>query len=565
LAAVKIFSINIALGLFHHTSIVHILWQIVLQGGIYFFLINWGFKKRLLIYWGFQTVYYLGLIGYFTFYHRIFNAFLDFKVIGDGLEILLQGVIPLSPIMFLLLLDLPILLLFIRLYKSPVKKAKKLSFGLLSLTLILFALVTLSPLDGGALSWSISKIIPRQEEMEGVSSEAIEEEPEMNIVEEDNSFKGYLPKITSNEPPNFLLIQFESLQSGLPEMLYKDEPVMPFLNKLVKESIYFPYCFAYHRKGGTSDCEIAIFDNIDPENKVLMRSTTYGHTESFVKQLKPWGYKMYGFHNYSEDFYNRADSYDRLGFDDFFDYYDMEMGPPKWGAKDGEMFDFISQINPPDHPFLSYVITITSHVGYSHVNSYYENSHFDDVQKGRDRNAMLCFNYSDAELEKFLDVVRNKYENLYVFIFGDHATPTVEFDNKLNPSLYSSDENVMEFVPLIIIPPKEKEWKPRAYPDVLVSFHDIGPTILELVGIDLNNLEDVPKMWGGSIVSKEVNSLPIPYDELRLERSSLLSEIKKVVPISFPQEGDQIKSDLSSSTSDADKGGSMFSLSSVSR
>ncbi|MBI9104128.1 MAG: LTA synthase family protein [Spirochaetales bacterium] len=577
LSALKMLLLTNSLGLSGGYPVSVFLIHLFLQAGVFFTLYSFSFRKRILLFWGIQTLCYAVLLGFYGVYHRLFNIFIDFRIIGDGLNVMSKGVVPLTVPMLFLLIDLPALFSFITLVpkseKDGIRESRKIGIFTMSGTLLLFIWASLfsvwdiPPLSSGSgwggFSHSIRKVLPElpgkaedeiflaEAELKSESESESESEVQVPKIREDlreeGPFSSYIPKAELTGEPNFLVIQFESLQSGLPELFHNGEAVMPFLNRMRSESYYFPYCFAYHRSGGSSDCEIAVLDNIDPGDRALMRSSRYPHDESFIKVLKNRDYSVFGFHDYDKEFYNRESSYKRLGFDGFFDYYDMNMGPPKWAARDGEMFDFILDQTPESFPVLSYVITISSHVGYEHITTYYENPLFDDVNRKRDRHAMLCFNYTDRELERFITKIREKYKNLYILIYGDHSTPSVVFNNELSPSFLDRDGQILEFVPLFIIPPLEIPYEGRVFKDTLASFHDVGPTILELAGVktfhqgerlastavtDADETLSEYLAFGGSLFSDEVDKLPIPFDDQLLDRSELLSLIKEKVPFS---------------------------------
>jgi phosphoglycerol transferase MdoB-like AlkP superfamily enzyme len=152
----------------------------------------------------------------------------------------------------------------------------------------------------------------------------------------------------------------------------------------------------------------------------------------------------------------------------------MNMKNVGWGAPDADVFDFVLENSRTvSGPFLSYVITMTSHGPFTNASNYYNNATFDDIQDKKVRDYFNSMSYVDASIKSFVQSIKKEYDNAYVFIFGDH-TPKIESDYFIQADVMIEDK-LHEFVPLFIITPDNKVHNEQK---IAASFLDIAPTVL---------------------------------------------------------------------------------------
>ncbi|MBN1647651.1 MAG: sulfatase-like hydrolase/transferase [Spirochaetales bacterium] len=336
----------------------------------------------------------------------------------------------------------------------------------------------------------------------------------------------------SSADVSFLLIQVESLQCGMEKIRHNGKLVMPYLNALSGQSLYYPYCFAYHTAGGTSDCEVSVFNNIEPVDGKRMTSRNFDHENSFLK-LMP-AYHKYVFHNYIKGFFNRGNSYPKIGFNHFYDFDEMELPGKAWGSEDRLMWEYI--INHRDkwkEPFLYYAITLTSHPGFGHIVNYHNADFLADIKRKRDRDALNSFNYVDIELSKFIPKFRALFPNAWIFIYGDHSLATVEFAGHLVRSAVTLHEDFLEMVPLFILTPDNKA---ERFENTLASFHDLGPTVLSLSKRPADSEYIAYPAYGGSLLYDDVQSMAVPFNGKLLKRDTILNAIRELIEPYFVSE-----------------------------
>lgn len=520
-------------------------------------------KRRwpLIVLYFLTSVYLFSQINYFFYYNIPMDFFGVLTVAGDGITAFFHGSNTLRLELFLPFIDLPVFILVCIFYPSCREKILDFRWKkqFISISLLVFTayhgftmLMEKSEIISksraslvsrhGTFLYSALKPVIYSNPMLIATSEVLDnsiiyKNHEDKIVKITNSPDYGLKKwITQqDEAVNFLFIQVESMQSGLERIKHNNEFVMPYMNELAKNSIYYPYCFAYHTAGGTSDCEISIFNNIEPVNGKRMTSSGFQHENSFIKVVKNFNYTPLTFHNYEKKFFSRGDSYPRIGFNKFYDYYDMEMTGRVWGSQDGQMFSFINRNNKQwTEPFLFYSITLSSHPGFGHITEYHNVDFLEDIKRKRDRDALISFNYIDQELSKFIPEFRKLFPNTYIIIFGDHSLGTVYYAGHLERSAVTVNEDYLEFAPAFILTPDNQT---AVNDDILLSFHDFGPTVLSLMP-EVKKEAGAKKepdnivsytAFGGSIFYDDYAVMDIPFNNSMYNRDELLSAIKRVI------------------------------------
>jgi phosphoglycerol transferase MdoB-like AlkP superfamily enzyme len=321
----------------------------------------------------------------------------------------------------------------------------------------------------------------------------------------------------SNANPNFVLIQVEAMDANIINKKYKDKFIMPYLKSLSDKNIYYPYLMSYHKGGGTSDSEFSIINSIEPlDGYPSIKLSNYSYENSMLKRLSDSGYTNVAFHGNSDVFFNRDTAFPKMGFNEFYDIDKMGLKHKGWGAPDKDVFDFASKtIKASEEPYLSYIITMTSHTPFTNVNNYFSKSIYNDITTKSVRNYFNSMSYVDECIKKFIDEIKN--DNTYILIFGDH-TPNVNADTYKQAS-FTEEGKYFEFVPLIIITPDNKKYKSIKE---VASFLDISPTILKNSGISFNIRSD-----GKDLIDVNSDSKEIPFKGSKYGREYLLEKIQE--------------------------------------
>lgn len=502
--------------------------------------------------------YLFAHLVYHDYYKVVMDLLLIWGIAGAGMDMFFHGLVPLRWEMLILILDLPLFILLLIKYKSVHNLiftrrwfyvlAIPLAFFLLYQGIFVFAesqnpgLLTKNQkiTIHGTLGFSIvNRLIPD-------TAEILNENSESNEFQFDDtwySLDGELPEEFINGPGfsvrrwfgneddkyyNFVCLQVESLQCGFEQIKHNGQYVMPYLHSLTKTALYYPYCFAYHVVGGTSDCEFSILNNVKPTINERLIAREYQHPNSIIKVLKKYKYLPLAFHNYYKDFYDRGSAFKRIGFDYFYDFYDMQITKPIWGNEDREMYEFILKNTEKwQPPFIYYIINLSSHPNFSHISRYHKVPFLADIDVIRDRDALTSFNYVDIQLEKFIASLKELYPDTWFFIYGDHSLAAVDFAGRLVRSSVTVGDDYLEFVPLIILAPDGRRGD---FSDTLASLHDIGTTIISLLPRSASSRGYFAYPgFGGSLIYDNVEKMPIPFINTMYDRQELLKEIKALM------------------------------------
>jgi len=322
---------------------------------------------------------------------------------------------------------------------------------------------------------------------------------------------------TSLDNPNFVLIQIESMDSIIINTKYKNEYIMPYLNSLANNNVYYPYVMSYHMGGGTSDTEFSIINSIEPLDEYpSIKLSNYKYNNSMLKKLAKGFYTNVAFHGNSDVFFNRDSAFPKMGFHEFYDIDKMGLEQKGWGAPDKDVFKFASEkIKDLEEPYLAYIITMTSHTPFSNVNHYFKKDIYDDIEIKVVKNYFNSMSYVDQCIKKFVEEIQN--DDTYIFIYGDH-TPNI-FSNLYWQASYKEDDKQFEFVPLIIITPDNKRFK---VDNEAASFLDFAPTILNNAGISFSI-----KTFGRDLLDPDSERKDIPYKGSKYAREDFVEKILK--------------------------------------
>jgi phosphoglycerol transferase MdoB-like AlkP superfamily enzyme len=165
-----------------------------------------------------------------------------------------------------------------------------------------------------------------------------------------------------------------------------------------------------------------------------------------------------------------------MGFDIFYDQIRMRLESQGWGAPDDKVYDYvINNLGNNKKPFFFYIITMSSHEPFKNVYNYFSTNRFSDVTPEKMKDYFTTISYVDKTLSRYINQVRVKYPNTYIYIFGDHAPYVLYHKTPFNIALTDIDKQVIQFVPMIIITPDHKMMQETRY---AATFLDIAPTII---------------------------------------------------------------------------------------
>ena len=467
---------------------------------IYFILFHFKSKIILSIFYIIQFLYLASNYIYFSFFGIYLSPKLVYSLFEEGTITVTRGIFPFGHFLLLFLIDFPIFMLILKkkyfLVFSQIKlKYKIIAFSFLTFIIISYIKFVKTGNDEikrhqklheefgivekyGLLIWQLNLFSYEDYYLESLKKS-------QRIVR----------KETAGVLNNIVFIQIEAMDSFILNLSYKGRKIMPYLNEISNNSIYYPYTMSYHYGGGTSDCEFSIINSVEPLLYYpSIKIFNYSYENSFVKILKKNNYICKAFHGNYSSFFNRKYAFKAMGYDIFYDLRNMSLEMKGWGASDGDVFDFLlKEIKKEKNPFFYHIITMSSHFPFVNVLNYYDNPELHHPER-EVRNYFLSMSYVDTVLIKYVEILR-KIPNTYIFIFGDHA-PLLYFNSKIYlPSILFLDFKKYEFVPLLIITPEGVSYREE---NLCASFKDIAYTALSGSGVsfeyytDGENLLDFP-------------------------------------------------------------------------
>ncbi|MEK5390420.1 LTA synthase family protein [Margalitia sp. FSL K6-0131] len=315
---------------------------------------------------------------------------------------------------------------------------------------------------------------------------------------------------------NLILISLESTQQFVLNRKINGEEITPFLNKLIKESYYFPNFYHQTAQGKTSDAEFMIDNGLYPLSggSVFVRRP---HNDYYALPaiLKEQGYISTVFHSNDESFWNRGNMYQTLGYDRFFskkDYQVTEENSVNYGLKDIPFFkQSIPYLKKLPQPFYAKFLTLTNHFPFLLHNEDDRFLNIDENNADLVHRYFATVRYEDEAIKQFFDLLKKEgiYNNSVIVLYGDHYGISRSYDKELEEVLGKkislTDQLDLQKVPFIIHIPGVK----GKQINTLGGEIDIRQTILDIMGI-VPKKEEVD--FGRSLFSSDRKNLVVFRD-----------------------------------------------------
>ncbi|MFC1503801.1 LTA synthase family protein [Spirochaetota bacterium] len=533
LNVIKVVLFNMALLPLYKDNIITVLiYKFIITSAVLFIIysIIISNKKLIIFFFALQCVYIIINIAYYSYYHNYLHIFLSVKLFFEGFDLVKYMQIPLSTSMLVVFIDLPLFIILINKHSSikhlhANRPARIIRVSLIAALLLFLVMVERWNYSKGA---SIAHYFDdtrhtRPGEIAIIKRYGLLVNSIVYMMKysQDNDLIKLLdngPLHTSagrekDQKPDIILIQAEAMDAHAVKAKYNGRHIMPFLGSIKDASIYYPYVLAYHKGGGTSDCEFSIINSVEPlDHFPGIKLRYYSYENSFIRFLKKNGYSSYAFHGNRGDYFNRIIAFNKMGFIDFYDILKMELTESGWGAPDEDLFDYISKAAlSHKKPVYYHIITMSSHIPFTTVSDYYTDPYFETVKKKSARDYFNSMAYLDKQIEKFIKDI--KHDNTYIFIYGDHASCASTIPGIYSQSKYKRGADAFEFVPLLIITPEKRGYTEKR---LAASFLDLGITILEAAGVPYEI-----RTKGENLLSYPIKDNDIPFKSKNYKRSEL--------------------------------------------
>ncbi|MCK5343978.1 MAG: LTA synthase family protein, partial [Candidatus Heimdallarchaeota archaeon] len=317
---------------------------------------------------------------------------------------------------------------------------------------------------------------------------------------------------------NVIMVQVESLGKMMLFYEVSGKKIMPFLNSLIPQSVFFDNFVAQHSGGGSSDTELSTLLSLLPlRSHSGLRTADYAKVTSLLHMLKKHGYTTSAMHANHRQFYNRAFAYPHLGFDTFYSRRDYQGKAKGKQSKDIEFFkQSLDKILALPTPYFAYLITMQSHGPYK---NYSEETRLKFQFEPHFTQTQIDYICTLHEVDQALDFFITQLDRLsildqsIVLIFSD------EF-----PSILTMKNEQFENIPLMIIDPS---LDPRVETK-LGSTLSIASTVTELLGISeadhwlgdslLSSPEDRVVLFNNLTVIRREGSEIVAHKDVRYKK-----------------------------------------------
>jgi len=295
---------------------------------------------------------------------------------------------------------------------------------------------------------------------------------------------------------NLIYIQVESLESFVIGKEVNGKEITPNLNKLIKNSLYFPNTFEQVNEGTSSDADLMVNTSMLPlkQGSTFFRypNTNYN---SMPKILKDEGYTSYAIRPEKGSFWNIRNGLTQIGIENFSDYYSLNQDEQiGLGLSDKRYFEqVIPKIKEQKQPFYTATVTLTSHGPFDLPEEYRELGLDQGLNDSKMGGYFESIHYADKQIGHFLDMLDQEgiLQNSIIAIMGDHTGIHKYYNDSINQLSHKEDwylDTGNPTVPFILYDPSAKEGK--TFDKLYNGQIDVMPTLLYYLGIDKDKYEN---------------------------------------------------------------------------
>ena len=234
-----------------------------------------------------------------------------------------------------------------------------------------------------------------------------------------NAAGGPTEPVLNTSRPNVVIVILESFARTVMDAEVDGEPVMPYMQRLKREGIWFENFFANSFR--TDRGEVAILSGFPAQTRmsIMKLPAKSRNLPSVARSLAGAGYATSFAYGGDLNFTNQASYMYATGWQELTWQKDLHFGTPAadWGYDDALMCDWFADrviaLNDAGKPFLAGLLTLSSHTPFD-----VPYSKFDD----KVLNAMA---FSDECVGKMIDRLKASpaWKDLLVVLVADHGYP----------------------------------------------------------------------------------------------------------------------------------------------
>lgn len=225
------------------------------------------------------------------------------------------------------------------------------------------------------------------------------------------------PQLLTTSRPNVVLIILESFSRTIMDETVDGEPVMPWMNRLKEEGIWFENFYANSFR--TDRGEVAILSGYPAQTSMsIMKLPRKSATlPSMARSLQREGYRTLFMYGGDLNFTNQSSFMYATGWERLIWQKDLQLDAPtsKWGYADDVMIplfgDEVERLDREGQPFLAGLLTLSSHEPFEVPYSKFEDKLL---------NSMA---FADEQVGLLIERLKASpaWDNLLVVLVADHA------------------------------------------------------------------------------------------------------------------------------------------------
>ena len=227
-------------------------------------------------------------------------------------------------------------------------------------------------------------------------------------------------KYFKTDSPNILICILETFTAEVNHKNYKDKEIMPRLNQLVQDGIYFPNAYGCGDRTDKGVVSVLSGYPAQPQSSIMLYQKKSESLPSIIKSLQQKNYSSTFYYGGELNFASMRSYILSAGFNEIIDKnnFDPSSYNAKWGVHDHILFEkVVSDLKQAKEPFVNCVLSLSSHPPYDVP--------MKNEWEGNDEETKFVnsIHYADRSLGAMLDSIKKMplWDNLVVILVGDHG------------------------------------------------------------------------------------------------------------------------------------------------
>ncbi|NNF22456.1 MAG: LTA synthase family protein [Saprospiraceae bacterium] len=346
-------------------------------------------------------------------------------------------------------------------------------------------------------SWSFMYSIQQQNWGSPCNYHFMDDQKAEAFLDEFKSYnKNDTAQIIGSVQPNIVLILLEGWPAHITGALGGEKEVTPFFDSLSSEGILFSNIYSSGDRTFKGIPSVLSGFPAFPSTSIIKYIRKMEKLPCIASSLTEEGYDTHFIYGGDLEFKSISSFITHCGYEHITEDSDFEMElalESKWGVHDHHMFErAASEINSLQEPFLSTVVTLSSHEPYEVP--------MKTVFPGTERSEQFknSVYYADWSLRKFFEKIKVEewFDNTIFLLVSDHGRPYPEQVEHWMPEAFK--------IPALLVGEPILESYSGLIVDKIGSQLDLVTTLLDIV-----NTNREAYFWGRNLLDESI--LPFAY------------------------------------------------------